>query len=422
MAMGATGDRTTPTDYVHPYRPVPVRAFNFIGRAAGSLGWSNALDVKALIGAARRKTGLADPGDDGHAEALEVLVGSINDEAALTATGRLVQKSRLAGALVCRLRIQELLAKHPEIDDIDLGTIILVTGLQRSGTTLLHRLLFSHPEFRGITGEEALEPVPAGNARARGSAKRMTRAVLAQRALAYLSPHFNMVHPIDHDEPEEDVMLLDLNFMSQAPEATMHVPSYSRWLEDRDHTQTYEYFRKVLRILCWQRPGRHWVLKTPHHMEYLDVFLKVFPDAVVVQTHRDPCKTLPSFCSMVAHSRGIFSDAIDPGEIGRHWNRKTRRMVELTMRTREGMKPDRCVDVSYYDLVSDPVAQLRRIYERARIDFGEPAVRIAEQYVAAHPQNRFGRHAYRLSDFGLDAKTVDRDFALYRERHGIPFE
>ena len=366
MAMGEAGDRTTPTDYVHPYRPAPVKAFNAIGRAAGSLGWSSALSVETLVGAARRQTGLAALGDDGHAAALEVLVGSINDEAELTATGRLVQKSRLAGALVCRLRIQELLEKHPEIEDIDLGTIILVTGLQRSGTTLLHRLLFSHPELRGITGEEALEPVSAGNARARGSAMRPTRAVLAQRALAYLSPHFNMVHPVDHDEPEEDVMLLDLNFMSQAPEATMHVPTYSRWLEGRDHTRTYEYFRTVLKILCWQRPGRHWVLKTPHHMEYLDVFLKVFPDAVVVQTHRDPRKTLPSFCSMVAHSRGIFSDAIDPGEIGRHWNRKTRRMVELTMRTREGMNPDRCVDVSYYDLMSNPVVQLRRIYERTR--------------------------------------------------------
>ena len=421
MAMLENG-RETSTDYVHPYRPLPVKAFNFIGRAGGNLGWSNALMVDELIDHATGKTGLGDFGDDGHVRALEVLVKSINDEADLTATGRLIQKSRLAGALVCRLRIQELLKKHPEIHDIDLGSIILITGLQRTGTTLLHRLLFSNPEIRGVTGDEAMEPVPAGNVRAHDMSRRKTRAVLAQRVLAYLSPHFNMVHPIDHDEPEEDVMLLDLNFMSQTPEATMHVPTYSRWLEDQDHAQTYEYFRKVLKILCWRRPGTHWVLKTPHHMEYLDVFLKVFPDATVVQTHRDPRKTLPSFCSMVAHSRAIFSDAIEPSEIGGHWCRKTRRMVELTMKTREGLNPDPCMDVSYYDLIRNPIEQLRRILQRAGVGFGDEAVRIAEQYVNTHPQNRFGRHVYHLSDFGLNADTVEDIFSIYREKYAIPFE
>ncbi len=414
--------KETSTDYARPYRPLAVKAFNIIGRAGMRLGRSKALEVEALIDHARRKTGLADFGDDGHGRALEVLVASINDETDLTPTGRLVQKSRLAGALVQRLRIQDLLKRQPEIHDIDLGTVILVTGLQRTGTTLLHRLLFSNPEFRGVTGPEAVEPVPAGPVKARGNSARKRRAALAQRAIGYLSPDFNIIHPIDPNEPEEDVMLLDLNFMSQAPEATMHVPTYSRWLEDQDHTETYEYFRTVLKVLCRQQPGRYWVLKTPHHMEYLDVFLKVFPDALVVQTHRDPRKTLPSFCSMVAHGRGMFSDAVDPHEIARHWCRKTRRMVEFTMQTRDRSSADQCIDVSYYDLVEDPIAQLRRIYRRAGIEFSAEAGGIAERYVEAHPQNQFGKHTYRLDDFGLDDETIETNFSHYRERHAIPFE
>ena len=187
MAMRKQGLETS-TDYVHPYRPLPVRAFNVIGRAGKILGLSNTLKVETFIDSATRKTGLADFGDDGHVRALEVLVKSINDEAELTATGRLIQQSRLAGALVHRLRIQELLKNYPEIHDIDLGSIILITGLQRSGTTLLHRLLFSNPEIRGVTGGEGLEPVPAGNVKARGTSIRKTRAMLAQRVLAYLSP------------------------------------------------------------------------------------------------------------------------------------------------------------------------------------------------------------------------------------------
>ncbi len=412
----------TSTDYENPYRPFPIRVVNLIGRAGLRVGLSGSLTIDSLVDSAQRKTGLSDFGNDGHLRALEVLVASINDEARLTATGRLIQKSRLASALVQRLRIEDLLKRHPEIRDVDLGTIILITGLQRTGTTLLQRLLHSHPGIRGVSGAEALDPVPAANLRQRGQKARKLRAVLAKRVISYLAPQFMAIHPIDHDEPEEDVLLLDLNFMSQSAEATMHVPRYSRWLEVQDHLRTYEYFRQTLKVLCWQSPGRAWVLKTPHHMEYLDVFLKVFPDATVVQAHRDPRRALASFCSMVAHGRGIFSDSVDPREIGRHWCRKTRRMVQLTMKTRSGTDPGRFVDVSYYDLTSDPIAVLRRICRQAGIGFDHEAERKAESFMRANPQNRFGKHAYRLGDFGLSEEAVDEAFSAYRDKHAIPFE
>lgn len=418
----ASRTEETSTDYRHPYRPLPIRAFNALGRAAGGLGWPSTLSVEALSDSAKRKTGLSDFGDDGHVEALDILIGSMNEEAKLTATGRLLQRSRLDGALVQRLRIEELLRQHPEVHDVELGSVIVITGLQRTGTTLLHRLLFSHPEIRGVTGFEAMEPVPAEAVNGRRPAIPITRATLAQRAIGYLSPNFNVIHPIDPEAPEEDILLLDLSFMSQTPEATMHVPTYARWLEEQDQTQAYEYFAKVLRVLCRQHPGRHWVLKTPQHMEYLDVFLKVFPGALVVQTHRDPRKTVPSFCSMVAHGRGIFSDAVDPREIASHWLRKTQRMVESAMQTRVTANPDQFIDVSYYDLMDDPIGQLRHITERAGIAFDGEAMRNAEEYLAANPQNRFGRHSYRLGDFGLDEDGIDRAFAAYREKHAIPFE
>ena len=405
----------TSTDYRNPYRPVPIRVFNRLVPAGR-------LDVDALIKHARRKTGLSDFGDDGHLEALHVLAESINDEARLTPTGRVIQKSRLAGALVQRLRIQDLLKRHPEIDDIDLGPVIAITGLQRTGTTLLHRLLFSHPEIRGVSGLEALMPVSATDSAERAARARKRHAMLAERTISYLAPDFMAVHPIDRQQPEEDVLLLDLNFMSQSAEAILHVPSYSRWLENQDHTATYEYFRRVLKVLTWQQPGRAWVLKTPHHLEYLAVFLKVFDGATVVQTHRDPRVAVTSFCSMVAHGRGMFSDYVDPAEIGRHWCYKTRRMVELAMKTRAEAPEGRFVDVSYYDLIRDPIAQLRRIYEVAGVDFDDGTTALAEQYVAANPQNRFGKHHYRLEDFGLSEDVMDEAFAAYREAYAIPFE
>ena len=421
MALFSRRARTT-TDYTRPHRPLPVRAFNLMVRAGGKLGYRRELAKQSLIDQAVRKTGLTDFGHDGHSRALELLIQSINDEARLTPVGSLIQRSRLSMALVQRLRIERLLEQHPEILDLELGTVIMITGLQRTGTTLLHRLLHSNPEVRGVRSAEGLEPVPAGLGSTQRRPAGTTRAALAERTVAYLSPQFNVVHPIDHREPEEDVMLLDLSFMSQAPEAMMHVPTYSRWLEEQDHSEAYEHLATVLKILQWRDPGHTWVLKTPHHMEYLDVFLKFFPNALVVQTHRDPRKTLPSFCSMVAHGRGMLSDSVDLGEIAGHWSRKTRRMVERCMQTRSSLDPDQCLDVSYYELLQDPIAQVRCIYERAGVAFGESAADIGAQYVNGHPQHRFGRHAYRLSDFGLDAEAIDRDFSAYRQRYHIPHE
>ena len=412
----------TSTDYENPYRPLAIRAFNRIGRAGRRLEQAGRLDVDSLVDSAQRKTGMTDFGTDGHLRALGVLVESINAEARLTATGRLIQRSRLSVALANRLRIQEMLRRHPEIDDIYLGGIVLIAGLPRTGTTLLQRLLSSHPEIRGITGPEVLHPIPDVDDVERGERTRERRAVLAKRAFSYLAPQFTVIHPIDHDQPEEEVLLMDLTFMSQSSEATMHVPSYSRWLEGEDHTWTYEYLQRVLKVLCWQRPGSTWVLKAPQHMEHLDAFRRVFPDATIVQTHRDPRKTVASFCSLVAHARGLLSDCVDPLEIGEHWYRKTRRMVQRSTRTRRDAANHRFIDVSYYDLTRDPIAELRRICTRAGIAFDDAAEREAARCIEANPKDRFGRHTYRLGDFGLSEQLVDEGFASYRERFAIPFE
>ncbi len=412
----------TSTDYANPYRPLAIRLFNRIGRAGRSLEQSGHLDVDSLLDSAQRKTGLTDFGSDGHLRALRVLVDSINDEARLTATGRLIQRSRLAASLVNRLQIQELLRRHPEIDDIYLGGIVLIAGLQRTGTTLLQRLLSSHPEIRAITGPEVLHPVPDVDDVERGKRTRERRAALAKRAFSYLAPDFKAIHPIDHDQPEEEVLLLDLTFMSQSAEATMHVPTYSHWLEGEDHTWTYEYFERVLKVLCWQRPGRTWVLKTPQHMEHLDAFRTVFPDATIVQTHRDPRKTVASFCSLVAHARGMLSDRVEPLEIGEHWLQKTCRMVQRSMQTRELAGPDRFIDVSYYDLTRDPITELRRICEQVGLAFDDEAEREAARCIEANPKDRFGPHNYQLGAFGLSEETVDETFASYRDEYAIPFE
>lgn len=400
--------RDTSTDYRRPHRPWPLRLADRVVPSA----WPG-LDREHLVRAARRADGLHDFGGPA-LDPLDVLLSSVRDEASLHLVGRLAVRTRVVSALRVRLREQALRQRHPELDRVALPAPVVITGLQRTGTTFLHRLLAADPRLRALRSWEALEPI----APLRGPDRRVARARTAERALRWMAPDFFAVHPVETDAPEEEVLLLDHAFLSTVPEATLRVPRYSRWLEEQDQRPAYELLRRLLQALTWARGPDRWVLKTPHHLEWLDVLLDVFPDARVVHTHRDPVEAVASFCSMVAHGRGVMSDAVDPHEVGRHWLRKTGRMVDRALAARDG-REGTFLDVRYEDLTRDPLAQVARVYEH--IGLALPAD-VHARIVArrdAERQHRHGRHVYRLVDFGLAEDQVAERFGAYRARFGV---
>ncbi|MFW6086234.1 MAG: sulfotransferase family protein [Myxococcota bacterium] len=396
-----------------------IRAANLLLRRAPE----PSLAVDDLVREARRKTGLHDFGEESFREPLGVLVESIEREARLHPLGRRITRGRLVDALANRLRVHATVVQHPEILDLPVEAPLVIAGVQRTGTTLLHRLMASHPGLRALASWEALHPAPPDRRSHLGKDPRIRRARLAERGLRLLAPEFFAIHPVQALAPEEDVLLLDLSFLSTVPEATMRVPTYSRWLESQDSTPAYAYMKRLLQLLWWQRgteapPGR-WVLKTPHHLEWLDALFAVFPDACVVQTHRDPAVTLASFCSMIAHGRAVFSDEVDRHEIGRDWCRKVHRMVERATATRDRVGPESFVDVHYRDLVDDPIDQIRRIAERTKLPVSADAERRLRDARAENPQHKHGRHRYRLADYGLDRTEVTRVFGAYCTRFDV---
>lgn len=405
----------TSTDYAHPRRPLPARLYN----AAGALSGSAPLDVAGLTDAAREATGLDDLGDPFFVEPLSVLVSAIEREARLHPLGRTIMRGRIVSMLENRLRVEALYRAHPEIEALPLPRPIVIAGLQRTGTTLLHRLLAADPRARALRSWEALHPAPLPGEGRDGSFRRRAAAKIAELGLSALAPELFAVHPVEADAPEEDVLLLDHVFTSQAPEATLNVPAYAAWLERQDLLPAYRYLRRLLKLLTWQRGGSYWVLKTPHHMEYLRELLAVFPDAVIVQTHRDPRATMGSFCSMVAHGRGVFSDHVDPREVGRHWLRKVRRMIDRSLAVRDGSDRRAFIDVSYYDLLADPLAEVRRIHAHAGMVLSPEAEAAMRAVTARDTQHRHGRHVYRARDFGLSPACIEETFADYRARFAI---
>lgn len=412
----------TSTDYVHTKLPGPARLFNRAGRLTQAWRGPRRLQADELLASARRGTGLTDFGDSFFRAPLDVLLDSIEREAELSALGRAIVRGRVLGMLKNRLRIEQIVRAQPQLASTPIVRPIVIAGLQRTGTTMLHRLLAADPRARALAGWEALHPAPLPLEAHSGNWQRRAQGRLAQAALARLAPEFFAIHPVESEAPEEDVLLVDHSFASQASEAILHVPTYASWLERQDLTPAYHYLARILRVLAWQRGGQFWVLKTPHHMEYLHELLTVFPDAVIVQTHRDPQATMGSFCSMVAHGRGLFSDRVDPREIGRHWQRKVRRMIDRSLAVRDAGAEARFVDVSYYDLVADPLACVRRIYARAQLALEPDAEAAMRQVLERDVQHRHGRHAYTARDFGLSRAGIEETFADYRARFGIRHE
>lgn len=416
--------RQTSTTYTAPHRPLPIRAFNFVGRNLSGVGFGKSLQAETLMRAARRKTKLVDFGTPDVSEPLGVLTSSINREARLHPFGRFVASSRLVGLLANRLRCVEFANNHPDIEQTPLPPVILITGLQRTGTTLLHRLLAMDPEVRALRSWEAITPVPLIGHRDSDEQRRVKIARRAERALKFLAPDFFAIHPVEAQAPEEDVLLLDYSLLSTVPESMMHLPTYAAWVEQRDNTPAYRLLISMLKLLSWQQPAPFWVLKSPHHLEFLDIILELFPQVTVVQTHRDPAVCLPSFCSMMAHSRGVFSDHVDPLEIGRTWLAKTSRMVakglEVRRRTAAATTDRNFLDIYYDELLRDPLGQVERIYALAGMRLSAAAVARMEESLRINVQHRYGVHRYGSADFGLNRETVYEIFAEYLNHFDIP--
>ncbi len=404
--------RDTSRDYRRPHRPPLVRLYHRLAPAGAAR-----FTAGALIDGARRRSGLRQFDDEAFVAPLERLCAALEEEARLTPTGRLLTRARIESALINRLRLAACYAAHPEIADIAIEAPLFVTGLQRSGTTKLQRMLAADPDTRALSSWEALHPAPWPQ-RLPFEPRRLA-AHAAEATLRYLAPDFFAVHPVEAGAPEEEVVLLDHSFASTVSEASYHVPSFARWLESYDHTPAYAYLSRALRLLSWQRrQPKRWVLKTPHHLEHLPLVARVFPGARVVQTHRDPRVTVASFCSMVAHGRGIFSDAVDPHEVGRHWLRKIRRMLDRAMDARDGGEAPPVLDVRYDELLDDPMRAIARVYDFAERPLTGAARRAMHAWLSRNPQHQHGRHRYALADFGLDEARVAEATQRYVVRFG----
>ena len=389
-------------------QPLWFKALNGVWKGSYPLGTKSKLDKDSLIKAARKTTGLNDLGELFWDEPLERMLKSLNEEANLHPVGNFITRQRIINLLAVRLRAEALFKKHPEILEAPLYPVELIIGLQRTGTTKLQRLLASDPNTRALLSWEALNPAPI-NGDVKDGKSRIKIAKVSEKALSIMSPGFFAIHPVEHLAPEEDVLLLDISFMSTTTEATMHVPSYASWLEKTDQSLSYEYMARMMKLLQWQRPGKKWVLKTPHHLEFLDLVAKHFGDVQYIWTHRNVYECIPSFLSMIAYSRVIFSNSVDQHQVAEHWVKKNGYMLSKALNFYEQNKDNyRFTNVQYQQLVKDPMDVLKRIYIDRDETISPELEKIFLEANHKNPKGKYGKHLYSMNDFGIDKAFIDQ--------------
>jgi Sulfotransferase family len=371
--------------------------------------------VAGLHASAAKITGLADFGADDYTDGLAVLLESYTRDASLTPLGRKLKRAFLRGALVARLLSEAGWQQHPQHAAVGIRAPIFVTGLPRTGTTALHRLLTADPAHQGLELwlTEAPQPRPPRGTWARDPVFRSIQAAYEQHHVEH--PEFMGVHYMAADQVEECWQLLRQSMRSVSYECLAHLPAYSAWLAGQDWTAAYRRHRRNLQLIGLRDGGRRWVLKNPSHLFALDALLAVYPDALVIQTHRAPRTAIASVCSLAAQASAGWSSTFRGEVLGRDQLELWARGLERFTAARARHDPARFFDVDYDRLVADPAGTAEACYGY----FGLPlsgAAADAMRAASAPGAAGAGRpeHQYRLADFGLTGAEVDARIADHR--------
>ena len=370
------------------------------------------LTADDLHASASRITGLADFGPDDYTDGLGMLLESYARDAELTPSGEKATRALLRGALMARLLSEAGWQAHPGYAEVAVERPVFVTGLPRTGTTALHRLLVADPAHQGLELwlAEAPQPRPPRAAWADDPVFQYIAAACARHHVEH--PEFMGVHYVAADQVEECWQLLRQSMRSVSFECLAHLPTYSAWLRDQDWTGAYQRHRRNLQLIGMNDAGQRWVLKNPSHLFALDALLATYPDALVIQTHRAPQVAIASVCSLAAQASAGWSTGFRGAVIGRDQLELWAFGLERFLAERARHDAARICDVHYEDFVADPFGTVQAAYRYFGLPLSAAAADAMRSLIAADAASSRGPgHRYTLSDFGLTGAEVDERFA-----------
>ncbi len=406
--------------------PQWVRRLNLFGPSVGDPRHVVSLGAEELIALARETTGLHDFGDAGWEAGYRALMTSLDAEAQLHLLGRVLTRAEVLRVLQTKLRLQRAWTERPAILREPIAAPIFVCGPPRSGTTILLELLALDLALRAPLAWEAAHPLPLGGDPVRDRALRMEVAESEQELWAEIQPEFLTMHELRHDLPCECVHFTQVDFAGPYWSMQYDAPGYMQWKLATPglDARFYAGHRRFLQTLQHGGAPAQWLLKSPAHLSTLPALFAEYPDARVVHTHRDPTKFVGSVANLMCTLRFMRSDHVDVAQQGQIALGTFKYLLELGIHLRkQGALPEKqIVDSHYLDLMSDPVATLQRVYEQLGLAWPSGHADKVRSYLREKPRAKFGAHAYRYEELGLEERVVREEFSAYVAHYGVRAE
>jgi hypothetical protein len=383
-------------------------------------------DRDRLVAESIALAGSDDFGEPSWQEGLDVLLDGYANEARLSDIGVEIAATGVVDYLTTRLGITAWRAEHPEVAEGGIDHPIFIVGQPRTGTTILYDLLALDPELRAPLTWEVDKPLPPPETATRATDPRIEEVDAVLSMADALMPGFTSFHPMGARLAQECVRITGGDFRSMIFPVQYRVPTYNRWLlHETDMAPAYRWHRQFLQHLQSRDPAPQWLLKSPAHLWHLDALAAAYPDAVIVQTHRDPLKVITSVSALSAHLRRMASDDVDIVEIGAEYAEDIFEGLDRGMdaRARSVIPPERIVDVHFQRFIADPIETVREIYVALGRELAEPTAQKMWDFLAQNPGDGGGGGTrYRFADTELDADALRERAQTYQQYFDVASE
>ena len=404
--------------------PFAIRALNFSGRALVQIGLTlPSLNFDDIHKKAQKKTGLTDCGDIDYVAGLKQLIKSTEKEAKLSQIGRIAAKSALIDNLANRMLMVDFVKRNPAVKEEVIAQPMFIMGLPRTGTTILHAIIAEANEHRAPRLWEMQRPFPPPAKNEADNEPRILELEKNAAMLDILAPEMKLKHESNPRLVEECLPWMATSFFQEQFSTVHRLPSYRKWYLNADPKPAYQWHKLFLQYMQFiakkngQVPQR-WILKSPAHLPFVDTILDTYPDALMVQTHRDPLKVLASACSLLSTLRGGFSDAIDPLQIGEEESQFYSTILGRGMTARQGMKnAEQFYDFQFDDVVNRPIDAIADLYGHFKLELNESSRKKMQLFIDNRPRTMHGKHIYTMEEFGLTEEKQGPLFRSYRKKY-----
>lgn len=406
--------------------PLSLRILNLAGKSLRLLGiQGTSLNPERLMKRARQSTNLNDFGPDDFREGLTRLCESLEAEAELTPFGRLLAQTDILLALENRLKLIHAFKVNRELSGAPVKRPLFILGLPQSGTALLHELMAQDPDNRVPMTWETKYPFPPPRTETYRSDPRISKVARELKHVDRLMPEFKKIYPMAADRPQECVSITAMNFMSMSFGISYRIPSYQRWLQhEAQFRGAYNLHYQFLQFLQWRHKGERWVLNSPGHLWSLDTLIARYPDAMIVQVHRDPVKVICSLSSLTYTLRSMVTDKANMHDIAAAQSTLIETGLNRNAALRKsGKLPNaQLFDFNYEELMTDPIALVKRIYHYFDLPFSDDAEANMQRHLQQNPDDKHGKHRYHFMTTGLRLDEERRRYRDYQEYFAIATE